>query len=135
MTRNKLYLLFFSGIFAGYCWLAWSLWLHKTHNDFTPCLFKNATGIACPSCGSTRSVLEITQGSFTEALLTNPLGYVIAVILLIFPIWLLYDIILNKDSLHKSYIWFEKTLKIKSIALVLIILVLANWAWNIYKGL
>ena len=135
MTRKKLYLLLFLGTFAGYCWLVWSLWFHKTHNDFTPCLFKNATGIACPSCGSTRSLLEITKGNFTEAFLINPLGYVIALLLLIFPLWLLYDIIFNKDSLYKSYGQFEKTLKIKGIALILILLILANWAWNIQKGL
>ena len=135
MARNRLYLLLSLGLTAGYGWLAWSLWHYNLHSAFTPCPFKNVTGIACPSCGSTRSLTKIAQGNFYDALLTNPLGFIIAAILIIFPLWLLYDIVFSKDSLHKSYIKFENTLKIKWVAIILISLIIANWAWNIFKGL
>ena len=135
MTRNRLYLLFFTGIIAGYSWLIWSLWHYGKHNEITPCLFKNITGVACPSCGSTRSVMELSKGNITDALLINPLGIVITAIMLILPFWLLYDVALNKDSLHKSYLQFENTLRIKIVAIILILLIIANWAWNIHKGL
>ncbi len=135
MTKNRLYLLLIFGLTAGYGWLAWSLWHYNTHNDFTPCLFKNVTGIACPSCGSTRSLIEICRGNIIDAFFINPLGFIVAGILFIFPFWLLYDFILSKESLYNSYIKFEKTLKIKWVAIILITLILANWAWNILKGL
>lgn len=135
MAKNRLYLLLILGITAGYGWLGWSLWHYNSHSSFTPCPFKNVTGIACPSCGSTRSLTQIVQGNFADAFLLNPLGFIIAAILIIFPFWLLYDIVFAKDSLHKSYIRFEKTLKIKWVALILITLIAANWIWNIIKGL
>lgn len=135
MTRNRLYLLLAFGLLAGYCWLAWSLWHGIDNNGFTPCLFKNATGIACPSCGSTRSAALVVTGNLKDAFLLNPLGFVVAAVLAVVPFWLLYDVALQKDTLYRSYTGFEKTLKIKWIAILLIVLLAANWGWNIYKGL
>lgn len=135
MTRNRLYLMLTFGVLAGYGWLAWASWQTTHHHDFTPCLFKNATGIACPACGSTRSALEFSQGNITDALLLNPLGIITAIIMLIAPFWLLYDMALQKDSLYLCYKKAEKTIMIKWVAITLIILILINWAWNIQKGL
>lgn len=132
MTRNRLYLLLAGGITAGYGLLAFA---HDNHNMPTPCIFKHATGIACPSCGSTRSVISISQGNFFEALQTNPLGFIIAAILLAGPLWLLADIALKKDTLYRAFLTFEKSIRTKWIAATLIVMIAANWAWNIYKGL
>jgi len=132
MTRNSLYLLLAGGITAGYGLLA----LAQNNDDTpTPCIFKHATGIACPSCGSTRSVISIYDGNFFEALQTNPLGFIIVAILIAGPLWLLADIALKKDSLYRAFLIFEKTIRTRWLAASLIVLVAANWAWNIYKGL
>jgi hypothetical protein len=136
MKKNRLYLLLGAAITGGYMYLAWALAQHEEeHSTFSPCLFKNVTGIACPSCGSTRSVLSIINGNFTDALLINPLGFVVAAIMLTLPVWLLYDMALKKDTLLQAYKKFEKTLQIKWIAITLILLIIANWIWNITKGL
>lgn len=135
MNKNRLYLLLGIAITAGYDYLIWSYNRHEEHNSITPCLFKNATGIACPSCGSTRSVLSIINGNFTDAVLINPLGFVIALLMLVLPAWLLYDLALKKDTLYTAYKKFERTLRVKWIAITLITLILANWIWNITKGL
>jgi len=37
------------------------------------CLFKNVTGLACPTCGVTRGVLCLLHGRFAQAWLYNPL--------------------------------------------------------------
>lgn len=89
----------------------------------------------CPSCGSTRSVMAITQGKIAEALYLNPFGILIALVMLITPIWLLRDVFAKKDSLLQFYQKLEVTLKKKRVALPLIVLVIVNWAWNITKGL
>jgi hypothetical protein len=123
------------GVLAGYVWLAWASWQTKHKHDFTPCLFKNATGIACPACGSTRSALLVSGGHITDALLLNPLGIITAAIMLIAPFWLLYDVILKKDTLFNSYKKAENIIRIKWVAITLITLILINWAWNIQKGL
>jgi len=123
------------GIAAGYGWVIWSSQNDALHSDLTPCLFKNSTGIACPSCGSTRSVLLLSQGYFSKALLLNPLGILMALIMVIVPFWLLYDIILNKDTLYYNYKKAEDTIRIKWVAISLILLIILNWLWNIQKGL
>lgn len=120
---------------AGFGYLAWALSQHGNNDNFSPCLFKNVTGIACPSCGSTRSVISIIKGNVGDAAYINPLGFVIAALMLLIPVWLAYDIVLGKDSLYRSYGRFEKTMQVKWIAIVLIILIIANWIWNITKGL
>lgn len=135
MTRNRLYLLLAFGVVAGYCWILWFSFRRIHNHTFTPCLFKNTTGIACPSCGSTRSVLVLSQGQLTDALLLNPLGIIIALIMLIVPFWLLYDIVLKKNTLYTNFKKTEAVLRNKWVAGILIILLLINWAWNIQKGL
>ncbi|QYJ67826.1 DUF2752 domain-containing protein [Flavobacterium litorale] len=136
MTRNKLYLIIALGLIAGYSWLAYiMLQGHSEHNHTPACLFKNTTGVPCPSCGNTRSIIALTEGNISEALLINPLGIIVASIMLIFPLWLLYDVSLKKDTLYKNYLKFEKTIKTKHLAIVLVVLVIINWIWNIQKGL
>jgi hypothetical protein len=132
MTRNRLYLLLAGGIAAGYGLLVFT---RGDHDTPTPCIFKHATGIACPSCGSTRSVISISEGNFSEALQTNPMGFIIAAVLIAGPVWLLADIALKKNTLYNAFRTFETTIRTRWLAAIFIILITANWAWNIYKGL
>jgi hypothetical protein len=39
-----------------------------------PCIFRKATGIHCPGCGSTRALRALFQGDFLAALRYNPLS-------------------------------------------------------------
>lgn len=135
MTRNRLYLFLFLALLAGYSYVLWESYMRIFNHPFTPCLFKNITGIACPSCGVTRSVLMLAHGSVTQALLMNPLGIIVAAIMAAAPFWLLYDVLLKKDTLYTAYLKTEKILTLKWVAITLTLLVLVNWAWNIYKGL
>lgn len=136
MNKKRLYLIITLGLIVGYSWLAYIL-LRETpkHHSMPVCFFKNITGVPCPSCGNTRSVLALIKGNFTDAVLINPLGLIVSTILIVFPFWLLYDTIYKRDTLYKSYLNFEKTVKNKYIAVALIILLIANWIWNIQKGL
>jgi len=135
MTRNRLYLFLFLGLIAGYSYVLWESYVRIFNHPFTPCIFKNITGIACPSCGVTRSVLILLHGGLKSAILMNPLGLVVATIMAITPFWLLYDVLLKKNTLYNSYLKTEKVLKIPLIAILLFLLIAANWAWNIHKGL
>ena len=136
MTRNKLYLILVITCLTGYSWI----YFNSTSNDLknnegTICVLKNISGIPCPSCGSTRSVLSITKGNFSTALSTNPFGFIIGLILLITPLWLVTDLVSKKNTLFLFYKKIELLLSKPQFYLPLIILVLANWAWNITKGL
>ena len=136
LNRNRLYILLITACLTGYFWL----YVNSTnnlikHTSTEVCLIKNVTGIPCPSCGSTRSVMAITYGNFSDALNLNPFGFVIALIMLIIPIWIILDIIKKNDSLYSFYLKFETYLKKPIYAVSLILLVLLNWIWNITKGL
>jgi len=47
-------------------WLAFGL-------PWPKCWFRQLTGLPCPTCGATRSLLSLVHGNFAEALIRNPL--------------------------------------------------------------
>ncbi len=132
MTRNKLYWLFLIACFLGFIYLLYHLQDSK-NTHFGVCIIKNVTGIPCPSCGTTRAVQLLLQVNVLASLQMNPFGILVVLIMTIVPFWIIFDLIFKKDTFHKSYIQIEKTIRIKWLAVVLIVLVLFNWIWNIYK--
>jgi hypothetical protein len=136
LGRNRLYSIFILACVAGYIWLYYSISSNISENKSVEvCLIKHTTNIPCPSCGSTRSIISIIKGNFVEALDLNPIGYIIAVIMLIAPIWIITDIILKNNSLFNCYQKIESHLKKPKFAIPLILLLIINWIWNITKGL
>ena len=135
MTRNKLYVLLSAACLVGYFWLFISYTNIVSHgNELGVCLFKQITGIPCPSCGSTRSVLALLNGDLISALKWNPIGLILVVVIVISPLWILFDVSTKRESLFHFYIRGEQLLRHKWIAILAIVLVLLNWVWNIYKG-
>jgi hypothetical protein len=136
MSRNKLYAILAAACAAGYIWPLVSYYrIVSNETDFGICLFKRVTGIPCPSCGSTRSIVSILNGDLSGGLFWNPFGIIIMAILIVAPIWMITDLLLKKDSLFRFYNQTEIFLRRKWIAIPAILLVLMNWIWNIYKGL
>ena len=136
LDRNKLYSILLIACVAGYIWLYYSITSNVTENKSVEvCLIKHATNIPCPSCGSTRSIISLTKGNFVEAFDLNPIGYLVALIMLISPVWIISDVIFKKNSLFKCYQIIENHLKKPKYAIPLILLVIINWIWNITKGL
>lgn len=136
LNRNKLYLILLIACLAGYIWLYFSLTKNITESkSFEVCLIKYVTNIPCPSCGSSRSIISLTKGDFIGALNFNPIGYLVAIIMLIAPIWIIADTIKRTNTLFDFYLKIETYLKKPKIAITLILLVIINWIWNITKGL
>jgi len=52
--------------------------------DFSICLFRHITGLPCPGCGVTRSILYISQGKFQESFYLNPFGLILSLTFLLF---------------------------------------------------
>lgn len=134
--RNKLYSILFIACIAGYIWLYFSVSRNLAFNNSVEiCLIKHATNIPCPSCGSTRSVISLTNGNFIEAFTINPIGYIVASIMLFAPFWIVFDLVTRKSTLLNFYLKFETFLKKPKYSIPLILLVVINWIWNISKGL
>jgi hypothetical protein len=137
LTQKKLYTLLLAGCGAGYAWIAYSIFNLSASNEESAgiCLFKHATNIPCPSCGTTRSVISLLEGNFMAALWINPLGLIAAIILLVTPIWIFYDRLMNKSTLFDFYLRMEKTFQKPWMAIPAATLILLNWIWSISKGL
>jgi len=133
---NKLYSILLIACITGYIWLYNSFKYSITKNKSVEvCLIKYTTNIPCPCCGSTRSIISLIKGNFIEAFNLNPIGYLVALIMLIAPIWITTDILLRKNSFLKFYQKTERKIKKTKYAIPLILLLIINWAWNIIKGL
>lgn len=135
-NRGKLYTILFAACIAGYMLLFYQMTLIQSEtNTVEVCLFKHATNLPCASCGSTRSVLSLLSGNFLDSLYINPLGILIALIMLIVPLWIMLDLATKRNTLFVIYNRAVACLKHPRLAIPLILLVLVNWIWNISKGL
>ena len=134
MHRNQLHALVLLLVLAGGIWLLISQ-LHFSGQVQDPglCLFKGATGLPCPSCGTTRSVASLIDGSLVAAAWYNPFGIILALAMVVFPPWILIDRITGRDGFLEFYQKAESLLRRKAIAFFFFALVIANWIWAITK--
>jgi len=100
-------------------------------SQITFCPLKTVTGIPCPACGSTRATSLLFHGNYWDAFLLNPLALVVNILIILSIFWMLHDIVKRKDTFIPS---LKKDWNAKTKFIVFGIL-LANWIWNICKGL
>lgn len=136
LDRNRLYCVLFAACLAGYIWLYYSMSNNGVNvHSFEACLIKHATDIPCPSCGTTRSVMFLAHGNVLAALGINPIGLIVAAVLLLAPLWIMVDLILKTATLFNFYKKTESYLQRPLLAVPLVLLLVVNWIWNITKGL
>ena len=133
LGRKKFYTILSLACIVGYTWLIITIKLE--YNSVGVCLIKQVTNIPCPSCGSTRSILSLLHGDVMEALYINPFGLLLAIIMLLVPMWIIFDITSKKKTLYDFYFRFESFIRKPIVAIPLVLLVIINWIWNITKGL
>ena len=132
--KNKFYLLVLLLSFSGYGWILWNLFNAGIYQgSFNPCLFRKITGIPCPSCGTTHSVLSIIKGDFGVAFYQNPFGFLLAMMLVVIPVWIIIDLITRRESFLLFYKRAENFLRMRWVAIPAIILVLVIWILNIIR--
>lgn len=140
MTRNALHLLVLTLSVAGYGWIAWNVSGQRGDGPGgdarpTPCLLRQAAGVPCPSCGTTRSIEALAAGDPGGAAAANPFGLLLALALLAFPPWIAHDIIRSRDGFHRFYLAFERSFRERRwVAPAGIAAVALNWGWNVLKG-
>jgi hypothetical protein len=134
VSKKRLYILILGLSLAGYSWVILNHYqLRMEKPTLNVCLFRQATGIPCPSCGTTHSVLSILQGKFRQALNENILGFPVALMLVIFPSWILMDMIRKRDGFYRFYYLAESFLRKNWIVWPALIILLINWGWHIFR--
>ena len=100
-----------------------------------PCIFHTITGDPCPACGTRRALLSLLKGDIYTSVLINPYGLLLALLVIFYTTGLTCDFIRKsrqfRDWLKRS----EQLLANKYILMLIILLMLLNWIWNIHKGL
>lgn len=134
MTKNKLYLVLLVACLSGFLYLIYNI-NYSESSHIKVCIIKNVTGYPCPSCGTTRAVQEFLKGNLVNSFFMNPFGIIVAILMAIIPLWILFDLIFKKETFYSNYKKIETIIRIRWVAIILIVLVILNWIWNIKKGL
>jgi hypothetical protein len=112
-------------LISGYFFLYFS----QIINNHTFCIFKNITGVPCPSCGSTRATVLLLHGEFQKSVLINPFGIITNILILLSIAWMIRDIIKENET----FLPFLKKTWDYRIQIFIFLIILANWIWNIEK--
>lgn len=97
--------------------------------SFAPsCVFKGLTGVPCPTCGSTRSIVRLSHGDLAASLLMNPLMSMTLIAALVVFAYSLITLITDVPRIGVSFSEQEKDM----IRTLSVLLILANW---LYVGL
>ena len=116
----------------GYCWVAYSF-VSEGHGIWKGCLIRQFLHIPCPSCGSTRSLIQVLHGDVAGAFMLNPIGIILFLVLLILPPWVVVDLMRGSSSMYYCYRAFEKFIVRPLPAIIAVLLLLGNWIWNFHK--
>ncbi|MBP6184742.1 MAG: DUF2752 domain-containing protein [Saprospiraceae bacterium] len=137
MTQKSFYRFIIPATLLGCTWILYAVFSAggMIHAAPTVCLIKATTGVPCPSCGGTRSLMQILHGEWYQALLINPIGYIYFLLVIFIPVWLFWDIVSGRSSLHRTWIKAEQFLRKPPIYIIGILILLANWIWNMAKNI
>jgi len=89
------------------------------------CPFKALTGLPCPTCGSTRSIVHLAHGNFTAALAMNPL---ICILFTAAVIGLFYGILAKVAELPGFGIALSDREK-NAFRVAAVLILLSNWMY------
>ncbi|MCX6243106.1 MAG: DUF2752 domain-containing protein [Bacteroidetes bacterium] len=134
MSRKKIHLFILLFAFAACSWILLNNYLIKADKPLVNvCLFRMVTGIPCPSCGTTHALISIVRGNFRTAFYENILGFPAAVMLLVFPVWIICDLLFKRESFYRFYRNVESFLRKRWVAWTALGLLLLIWGWNLYR--
>lgn len=95
------------------------------------CTWHELTGVPCPSCGATRSVIALLRGKWTAALLMNPLVFLAAIGVALFDIYAAVVLAVRAPRLRCDGLSRRSA---NAIRVVVIAAIASNWVWLIHRG-
>ena len=101
------------------------------------CPIKRLTHLPCSACGTTRAIYLLLDGRLNESIQMNPLGLVTILLCLLALVVSVRDLLLQDWLLERAYNQLTKFIYCHKVAVIVIVAIvsLSNWCWNIYKGI
>ncbi len=131
MTLRGFYTLAAAGCLCGWLWTVGSV-AYAGQGVWKGCLFKMLLHVPCPSCGATRAVMAVFRGDVTGAFCLNPLGLLLAAVLMLLPVWLLADLLRCRATLYRLFLRMDTLLQHRRAFVVFACAVLVNWVWIVF---
>jgi len=94
------------------------------------CAFKTITGLPCPTCGVTRTVIALSRGDVDRALLMNPLAAVACGIGLLYLLYAAAVLALRLPRLRPTV----SPVGARRIRIGTVAAIATNWIWLIATG-
>jgi hypothetical protein len=94
------------------------------------CLFKTLTGLPCPTCGVTRTVIALSRFDVQRALFMNPLAAIACVAGLLYLLYAAAVLLLRLPRLRPTV----SDVDARRIRIVAIATLAINWVWLIGTG-
>jgi uncharacterized protein DUF2752 len=91
------------------------------------CVFKGISGIPCPTCGSTRSLVHLSHGDIASAMTMNPIVTLIVLFAILFFFYALITLMFNFRRIGFLLTEREKN----TVRITAVVLLLAQWGWLI----
>ncbi|MBN1866726.1 DUF2752 domain-containing protein [Candidatus Sumerlaeota bacterium] len=95
------------------------------------CWFHGLTGIPCPSCGSTRSLIALAHGQWGEAAAWNPLASLFFVGMGFYVVYSAFTLLLRRPRLRLQFTSARERL---ALAAILVLAVTIDWIYLIRAG-
>ena len=103
--------------------------------DLLVCPINSVTGIPCPSCGTSRTILQILEPDLIQSSLFNPLGIIVLTAVVVLPIWTLRDLIRGERSMYLTAGTGEQLLQSNRILrYALLALIATIWLGLVLQG-
>lgn len=119
-------------------WLALNLFFEGSTElriGLSICPLRLVTQVPCASCGTTRALCALLEGQWLYSLWLNPLGFVVAIYVLVSLSLMAYDYCCGRDSYYWLYLRVRHICSHRYIVVGLLLLLFLNWIWNIHKAL
>ncbi len=90
-----------------------------------PCLFKAFTGLSCPTCGATRSVMQLSHGDIIGAIEMNPAVSLMFVFAVFSFAYGLLGVSLKMPRIRPALSGHER----KAVRMGIVTVILFNWSY------
>jgi len=129
--QTKIYVLILIAIGVLYVFFISFFGLDKL--KVNSCFLKSITGYPCVTCGTTRAFLLLIKGEIYQSLLMNPIGLVVFISAASFLFLLIYDYFIGTKILNKLLEKVQGLRLNNRMIILLFLLLLLNWIWNVIK--